>query len=281
MEGNCMKSPLIWPGGKGNQINKFLKYVPIHECYVEPFFGGGNLFFHKKRVSFETINDINSDVVNFFRVLKDENKFKEFYKLINLTPYSREIFTEAKNNYKSYPFNTIERAYYWFITLRQSFSGNCSSWSYGVNNTDNRKINQTIGRWLSCIDNLPEVCTRLKYTQIENDDFEKVIDIYDNDKCFIYCDPPYLHETRKEKNMYEYEMSRKDHERFLTACNKAKSKIMISGYYSDLYNTYLEKWIIKKHKVKVHMNNSRTSKNSDRIECLWMNYQGDLQPELF
>ena len=274
-----MISPLIWPGGKGQMMNKILKHIPDHKYYLEPFFGGGNLFFSKNKVSHETINDINSDVINFFKLLQDKNKFKQFHELLELTPYSREIFNESIK-YKKFEHGSVKRVYYWFILLRQSFSGKSEHWSYSLNNTDNRKLFQTVSGWLNIIKLLPEIAARLKYIQIENDDFESIIKRYDNKDCFIYCDPPYLHETRKSKKLYEYEMRKDDHVRFLKCCNEAISKIMISGYDSYLYNEYLKSWIKKQFKVKIIMNNSRISKNTYRTEMLWMNYKPE-QPDLF
>ena len=130
-----MNSPLVWPGGKGLMIKKLSKYIPAHRCYLEPFFGGGSLFFAKPQCAIETINDINSDVVGFFRMLQDEKMFEKFYRKIQLTPYARELFHEAKNQYVQHEYGSLERSYYWFVSIRQSFAGKGGTWAYNIIDT--------------------------------------------------------------------------------------------------------------------------------------------------
>ena len=273
-----MRSPIIYPGGKGSMTTRILKYIPKHKTYLEPFFGGGSIFFKKQPCGFETINDINSDVINLFKTIRD--KGKEFREYMELTPCSREIFEESKS-YKEYEAGSFERAVLYFINLRQSFSAVGEAWGYSINNTDNRKKAQSVNRWLFCIKSLPEIIERLKHAQIENDDFEKAIKRFDNQDSFIYCDPPYLLKTRKSKKLYTFEMTDKDHERFLDACLNAKGKIMISGYNSDMYDSALKSWDKKEFNVIDNMSNSRLIKPGKRVEIIWMNYNIDKEDDLF
>lgn len=266
-----MNSLLIWPGGKGAIVSKILKYIPEHKHYIEVFFGAGSVFFAKLPLKFETINDINSDVVNLFRVLQDKKKFKEFERIINLTLYSRGIYKDSMK-YKNQEMGSLERAISFFINIRMSFGGK-SGWSYSIRDTDNRKRSGAISKWLNCIKRLPEIANRFKHTQIENDDFENIIKRYDDDSdCFIYCDPPYLHETRKDTKLYKHEMSKEDHLRLLKICVVSNSKIMLSGYNSDMYNDLLSNWKKKEFHVTTSMANTNIQDREERTEVIWMNY---------
>lgn len=272
-----MNSPLTYPGGKNGMANKILPFIPDHKSYVEPFFGSGGIFFKKKKVAIETINDLNSDVVNLFKILQDEKKFKEFFRIIEFTPYSREIYNEAKE-YEKHEIGSIQRSALYFINIRFSFSGSLNAgWGYSLKDDSlNTK------KWFSSVKRLPQIVKRLKQVQIENDDFFKVMIRYQNNDCFMYCDPPYLMETRKDKKIYKHEMTNEDHERFLKTCLICKGKMMISGYDSDMYNDYLSGWYKKEIKVKLHMDNSQLRDKQDRTEVLWMNYDINKdQPELF
>lgn len=267
-----MTTPIVYAGGKTKLSRKIIPYIPPHKNYLELFFGGGSIFFEKKPSELETINDINSNVTTFFKVLQDKNKFEEFYRLANLTPYSREFFYELRDGH---PENDIEKAYRFFVLSRQSFSGNLKDWSFNVN------CHYSVpGVFQNTIKRLPQIVDRLKNVQIENLDFKRCLKLYDNEDCFIYADPPYIPESRRENSdLYEYEMTYEDHERLLSCCLKAKGKIMISGYNSDLYNAELKDW--RKKEFKARCTIAVKSKDQERTEVIWMNYEYNPQPELF
>jgi DNA adenine methylase len=265
-----MRSPLIWYGGKGNLCTSLLKYVPEHLSHIEPFFGGGSLFFRKTPSKIETINDINSDVVNFFRLLQDKERFEKFKERIKYTPYSREVFNEARDSFQKYEFGSDDRVYNWFVSIRQSFSGNGRNWSMSVS----REV-KTTQRWNSCYKNLDGVFNRLRNTQIENIDFENVFKTYAVDEnCFVYCDPPYVHSTRKQIDDYVFEMTDDDHLRFINVCLDSPAKIMISGYDNSLYAEHLKDWKKLQFDVICHAVNKKgkTKENAMRHEIIWMNY---------
>lgn len=267
-----MTTPIVYVGGKTKLSRKIIPYIPPHKNYLELFFGGGSIFFEKKPSEVETINDINSNVTTFFKVLQNKNKFEDFYRLVNLTPYSRELFYELRDGQ---PNNDIEKAYRFFVLSRQSFAGKLKEWAFSVDAGKKKKILS----FLKTIKKLPQIVERLKNVQIENRDFERCLNLYDNEDCFIYADPPYIPESRRGKDLYEYEMTYEDHERLLSCCLQVKGKIMISGYNSDLYNAELKGW--RKKEFKTRCTIDMKSNDQDRIEVIWMNYKDNLQPELF
>ncbi len=279
-----LRSPITWFGGKGQLVAKLLQYIPQHTYYLEVFGGGASLLFAKKPAKIEVYNDINSDLVNFFRVLRDEEKFEKFYRKVVLTPYSRE---EVKTFRKEYEYieDEVEKAYRFFVLARQSFSGEMKSWSYSLK-AINRNMASVVSKWLSTIDMLPDIHERFKTVMIEHDTWENVCERFNDwgEEGFYYLDPPYVLSTRKKK-YYKHEMSDEDHERLVDwLLTKAKVKVMLSGYDNEIYKKLEENgW--KKICWNVACFSSGRTKQSGilgkgatfekgqrREECIWINY---------
>lgn len=228
-----LRSPIRYYGGKGMMVTKLIKLLPPHKIYVEPFGGGASLLFAKPPSPVEVYNDINSDLVNFFRVLRDENKFKKLYQLVCLTPYSREEFYCARDTLNQTQDET-EKAYKFFILARMSFSGEFKNWAFSVV-ASNRNMAMSVNGYLSSIEMLPEVSRRLMRVQIENLDFRKIFKIYDTPDTLFYCDPPYIPEIRKNTKAYKFEMTVQDHEELVEILLKIKGKALLSGYKNGIY----------------------------------------------
>lgn len=272
-----MRSPIEWFGGKGNMVKKILPYITDHREYIEPFFGGGSIFFAKRPAKVETINDLNSDVMNFFKILRDEPK--EFLRLAKLTPYSRELYNECRLTYRD-EVDPIKKVWKWFVVARMSFSGRFgASWSFNVT-ASNRGMAGTCSKFLSTIDYLPQVIERLKRVQIENTDALKVIDAYTTENSLCYCDPPYVSSTRSA-GKYEHEMTDKEHEDFLNLLLETPGKVIISGYSSELYEEYLSDWHRIEFKTACHVagrtkacgiqGKGSALEKQARTEYLWLN----------
>ena len=118
-----------------------------------------------------------------------------------------------------------------------------------------------------------KAAARLKEVQIEQRPAIEVIRRFNNPKCLIYCDPPYVLETRSTKQ-YNFEMSNKDHEDLLNTVRESKSKIIISGYESGIYNDALKNWRKK-------TGYSLTQSLRKAKEVIWMNYDCEKQLCLF
>jgi DNA adenine methylase len=232
-----LSSPIGYAGGKGNMVAKLLKLLPPHKYYCEVFGGRGTLLLAKPPVKVEVYNDIHSDLVNLFRVIRDKDKFQEFHRIVSLTPYSREEFYYCRDTIDESKTD-IERAYKFFIKMRQSFAGNSSSWGFNVK-TSGRNMSRVVSNYLFAIDMLPLIHKRLQRVQIEHDDFRKIIPRYDSEDNLFYCDPPYPLETRTGK-LYEYEMSIDDHKDLVELLLKCKSKIMLSCYWHEVYQPLIK-----------------------------------------
>jgi len=229
-----LRSPIVWFGGKGHMVNKLLPLIPKHKIYVEPFGGGANLLIAKEPSPVEVYNDLDSGLVNFFRVLRDKEKFRQFYEQVCLIPHSREEFYYCRDTWEKEE-DDVMRAVKWFVTARQSFGGIFGqSWGFSVTETV-RGMPSTTSKWISAIELLPQVCDRLFRVQIEHKDFREIITAYDTEETFFYLDPPYVPYTRSS-GKYNHEMSIKDHEELVEMLLKIKGKAMLSGYDNEIYN---------------------------------------------
>jgi len=229
------RGPIGWFGGKGNAINKILPLFPQHHTYVEPFGGGAALLWAKDPSPVEVYNDIDSGLVNLFRVLRDEEKFARFQRLVIMTPYSREENEICYRTWESLD-DDVERAHGFFVAIRQSFSMRLGAgWAMSVTATSKGKsMALASAQWLSAIERLPEVHERLRGVQIEHADFRQVLKTYDTPRTLFYCDPPYVHETRRAGG-YRYELSDQDHKDLVAKLLEIQGMAILSGYQNSIY----------------------------------------------
>lgn len=275
------RGPLRWYGGKCELAPKLVPLIPEHQTYVEVFAGGAALFFEKPISPIEVINDLDSALVNFYRVLRDEKKFERFKRLARFMPYSREEHRFCLKTWEHCD-DEVERAARWFVAVRQSFGGILGSgWSVEKSRSS-KGMASTVSKWLSAIDRLLEVFERLQGVEIENLDFREVIRRFDRRECFFYLDPPYVPATRKAKQVYRCEMTTKDHEELVALLLTIKGKAMLSGYDHPLYGA-LECAGWKKHHFETKCSMAKKKKTSGekgsestssdprrRVETVWV-----------
>jgi DNA adenine methylase len=266
-------------------VSKLLPYVPQHAYYLEAFGGGASLLFAKKPAKIEVYNDINSDLVNFYRVLRDEEKFEKFYKKVVLTPYSREEFNTFRKDYENIE-DEIEKAYRFFVIARQDFGGTKSGWGYSLKEINNNMAS-VVSKWLSIIDMLPEIHNRFKIVMVEHDTWENVCERYNDweNEGFYYLDPPYILSKRKSGG-YKHELTDEDHLRLIDwLLTKAKVKVMLSGYDNEIYKKLEENgwrkicWNVACHSAGKTRQTGMLGKGATfekgqrRDECIWINYK--------
>ena len=233
------RQPLTYLGGKYRLAPWICSYLPATRNYIEPFFGGGSVFFYKPRSDFNVVNDINGELVNFFRVLRDEPE--ELIRKIMLTPYARDEFLAAAAEDTS-GMDDVERARRTFVKTRYSIqhTTKVSGSNFMVMPVKTYCPSESVKHGLE------NAARLLNEVLIENMDAEKLVKLYDsNDRygdTLIYCDPPYVQTTRTFKNAYGDEMSDSQHEGFLEALKGCGSKVAVSGYNSEMYNDMLGGW---------------------------------------
>ena len=253
-----MKAILKYPGGKWKIADWIIEHFPKHKVYCEPFFGSGAVFFKKEPSYIETINDIDGNIVNLFKVCRE---FPEkLAAQINLTPFSREEFIDC---YDMNIENSVERARRTVVRYHQSF-GTSNSSKKSWRNVQSYGGPRCATMWNYLPGTVIEVCERLKQAQIESIDAIELIKRYDSEDTLIYCDPPYL-QTLRKRNMYSIEMSEQQHIELLKALMHSKSKIVLSGYDSELYNDFLKDWRTDTKATIAQM-------GKHRVEKIWMNF---------
>lgn len=247
--------------------------MPEHKTYLEPFFGSGAVFFNKEKSPIETINDLDSSVVNLFKVIRDHSE--ELAYKIKFTPLSREEY------YQSYEDpdpkeSDIEQARRFLVRCWQAIGAKTSDRT-GWRSLIASNGPDTAKDW----DRLPQkillVADRLKQAQIENQPASKLIERYKRDDVLIYADPPYILETRTKRH-YKHELTTEDHVELLKLLNDHPGPVLLSGYEHDLYNDLLNKW----HKQSISV---LAEAGAKRQEVLWINpvaaTQGYYQESLF
>ncbi len=257
-----MNTLLKYPGSKWRIAKWIIAHFPEHKVYCEPFFGSGAVFFNKKHVYTETINDIDGNVVNLFRVCREHPD--ELARLIELTPFSRDEFKACYEKSD----NPIEQARRTIVRYHQSFGASNSS-------KNSWKNVQTFGgprcatMWNYLPKTIAECAEVLKEAQIENIDAIELIRRYNDKNTLVYCDPPYLQSLRR-KNMYACEMDDDKHIELLAELKKSTSKIVISGYDNELYNQELKGWSTD---TKV----TTAQFGLHRVEKIWANFEFESQ----
>lgn len=260
-----MKTVLKYPGAK-NRIAKWIcQYIPPHSVYLEPFAGSLAVLFNKPRSHIETVNDLDGEIVNFFRVLREYPE--ELKRKIKWTPFAREEYIAAFEPTD----DCIEKARRYCVRCWQGFS-NSQLYNNGFKTGQQTNSPNPAMAWSLLPDTLMLAANRLKGVQIENLPAMELICRYDTDDVFIYLDPPYLPELRKSY-LYKHEMNREEHKELLNTIVQHPGKIMISGYDNDLYNEYLTGW----QKV---CKSTVAESGKKRQEVLWMNYNRHQQLSL-
>lgn len=252
-----MKRILNYPGSKWSMSDWIINMMPPHLTYLEPYFGSGAVFFNKSKSRIETINDMDSRVVNFFKVCRSHPQ--ELCRAIELTPLSRE---EHELAYNLSP-DPIEDARRFMVRSWQSIGGKTSDRTGWRSNID--QLGGKIGEWEGLDQRIIEVARRLKNAQIEHQPALQLLDRYNRPNVLAYVDPPYLLSTRSKRH-YAVEMTDADHEALLDTLVSFKGKVIISGYPSSMYDSYLFDW----HK---RFFDAHAEAGQKRKEIVWCNFE--------
>ena len=259
-----LKTPISYYGGKQSMLKEILPLIPAHKIYVEPFFGGGAVFWAKEPGKCEVINDVNSNIVNFYEVLKHD--FFKLRKKIEITTHSRETYKHALDIYNlPHLFGRVPGAWAFWVVTNQGFSTKIGTWGY-----DRSKRAHTIANKVEAFKE--ELSHRLRHTQIECNAADKVIASRDTEETFAYVNPPYINSDQGHYGGYEEEHFRRN----LDALASMKGKFLLSTYPSGPLAEYTEKhnWnTIKIDKALGASNGAAMKKRKRKTEVLTANYE--------
>lgn len=212
-----MNSFISWIGGKKLLRNKIIEQFPDEksfERYIEVFGGAGWVLFAKERhAKMEVFNDINSDLINLYRVVKYHPEALQ--KELDWMFVSREQFSACISQLKAEGMTDIQKAARFYCIIKNSFGANQRSFSLSP-----RNMQETISY-------LSQVSKRLNKVVIENQDFEKIIKTYDRPKSLFYLDPPYYEAEKYYPDRFQPE----DHVRLKEALERIQGKFVLS--YND------------------------------------------------
>ncbi|HWT40178.1 MAG TPA: DNA adenine methylase, partial [Dongiaceae bacterium] len=182
-----LRPPLTYYGGKQTLAPLIVQLIPEHILYGEPFTGGAAVFFAKPPSKSEVINDTNGELVNFYRVIKEQ--FSKLKKEIDLTLHSRDSFRKAMVIYNNPDmFDEIKRAWAVWVICSQAFSSKMNG-PWGFDKTENSMPKRN-GFKKSMFTDM--YIKRLERTSIECADALYIIKSRDHEGAFFYCDPPYF-----------------------------------------------------------------------------------------
>lgn len=258
-----------WYGGKFSHLDWLLPLLPEATHFCDVFGGSASVLINRPPSPVETYNDIDGDLVNFFRVLRDDRE--ALVRAIGLTPFAREELALACGPQPP-DLSDLERARRFFVRARQVRTGlaqvaSAGRWAH-CKLTSRAGMAGAVSRWLGSVEDLPEIAQRLLRVQIEHAPALEVIERYDSPETLFYCDPPYVHGTRGDVNAYAHEMTDEDHRDLAAVLHSVRGKVALSGYDGDLMADLYHDWdrVVAPGKM-CH------SVKQERTEVLWVNYE--------
>lgn len=260
-----LKTPISYYGGKQMMLPHILPLIPEHRTYIEPFFGGGAVFWMKPPSEFEVVNDINSRLITFYKALKYD--FEALKNLIDETFHSREQHSDAKAEYRSGKediADMLRMAWAIWVQTNMSYTNKIEGgFGYDLLGKCALKIHN---KKKALVDAHTE---RMRKVTIENYDVLKIIKAYDSEDAFFYLDPPYV--SANQGHYAGYTMD--DFRELLDACVGLKGKFLLSSYPEEILLEYREKFGWKTNDiVKTIAVSGKRTENKLKTECLTWNY---------
>lgn len=257
---------LRYHGGKFRLAPWILQFFPPHGCYVEPFGGAAGVLLQKERVYAEVYNDLDGDIVNFFRVLRDPLLRQDLIEACRLTPYARDEFDHAYEPTD----DMLERARRTCVRAAMGFgSAGATKATTGFRTDTRRKYGTAQHNWADYPGALGAIGERFAGVLIENRDAVDVMQAHDGHDTLFFVDPPYVHSTRAMRNKggYRHELDDAGHQSLIDALKAVDGMVVLCGYDSEIYRTQLEVW--ESFSTTARISGGRGT--SLRTEVVWLN----------
>ena len=222
-----INSPFKWVGGKSRLRKAIIPLIPEHQCYVEPFGGAAWVLFGKSPSPIEVLNDIDEELINFFRVVK--HRPEELITSFELELVSRGEFRRLADT-DPQALSEVERAHRFYYLIMAGWGGEARYPRFQTSTSDGGHGNRLIGALKTLRKRIEPVHNRLRTVIIENLDWNECIDRYDRPTSFLYLDPPY---PRNGANYKHNIRLAAEHSAIAERLSKVQSKWMLSSYDTD------------------------------------------------
>lgn len=259
-----LRPPFVYYGGKSKLAERIATLLPEHTHYVEPFAGSLSVLLAKSPARLETVNDLDGDLMLFWRVLRDQPE--DLARACALTPHSRAERDLARH--RPAGLAEVERARRVWVCLTQGRTGTLRNTGWRFDAADHANVSMP-GRLAGYVARLEAVATRLASVSLECRPALEVIAAYGGKRrTLLYVDPPYLAEARNGHN-YRHEMQTSaEHRALAKALHACTATVVLSGYASDLYDRDLYRdWY--RHELPAATSQGGTWHH--RTEVLWSN----------
>lgn len=256
---------LRYHGGKWMLAPWIIGHFPQHRVYVEPFGGAASVLMQKPRAYAEVYNDMDGEIVNLFRVLRDPAQAEVLRRAVELTPFARDEYYAAFEVSE----DPVEQARRTVIRAFMGFGSNSINRSIrsGFRANSNRAGTTPAHDWANWPTHIEAMTERLRGVVIENKDAADVIAQHDGTATLIYADPPYVHATRAASvadHGYAHEMTDDDHRALAVVLKESRGGVVLSGYHCPLYDELYCDW--QRVERRALADGAR-----ERTEVLWMN----------
>lgn len=297
-----MKSPLTWIGGKALLAPWIISQFPAPDRwgeYIELFCGAAHMYFRLAPCP-AVLNDINSEIINFFKVLRNPRKRKKLAKKLTYTPYSRELFGELCE--AGYHGSKVERAWQFFVLCKMCFSGGgdiqtrmkdtayfsssamssrTAGWlptkgriKMAIAERGRRGMAASTSRFRYALGLFDQAADVLQTAIIENLDFRDLLARkgYKKETALVYADPPYIKEGVILNRYYGYSWAMEDFEDLAELLNAWPGPVIFSNYLAPIFDKLFPapKWRRVTKEVAVTACGGAIKPRV--IEGLWMNY---------
>lgn len=267
---NEIKRPFLsYFGAKWKIAPWVISFLPGSRNYVEPFGGSGAVLLRKPRSHTEVYNDLDRNVCNAFRMLRDRPD--ELVRALDLTPYAREEYERAFEECG----DELEMARRFVVRCWLGHS-QCAGFSDrqghpGFSTAEKGTGGSRSMGWANYADSLLGVVDRMRGVVIENRPAMELFDMWDTAETAWYLDPPYVHKTRLDSAIYRHEMSDGEHLDMLERVRLLKGTVVLSGYGCDLYDSLLGDW--ERHERRA-LAGTPSELENERVEVLWVKGAG-------